>query len=130
MSTRITSIILFCLYIATVAYLCFAKPEDLPQLPQIWFGLPADKIVHFCMFLPFPLLGYLAFRPRKISWGRAIMLMSILIAAGVSAAIGTEHMQAMLQYRTAASDDLLADMIGIFCGGAATVLYITMKKQA
>ena len=82
------------------------------------------------MFLPFPLLGYLAFRPRKISWGRVIMVMSILIAAGVSAAIGTEHMQAMLQYRTAASDDLLADMTGIFCGGAATVLYITMKKQA
>ena len=82
------------------------------------------------MFLPFPLLGYIAFRPQKISYGRTVMLIAILIGTGIAAAIGTEHIQALLQYRTAESYDLWADMIGIFCGGIATFLYITLKKQA
>ena len=49
------------LYIAAVAYLCFANFKKLPDLPKLFLGIPTDKVVHFCMFFPFPILAYLAY---------------------------------------------------------------------
>ena len=98
-SRRIIYIIIFCLYIAAVAYLCFAKPEDVPQLPELWLGLPADKVAHFTMFLPFPILGYIAFEVPQMKIWKRILLIIALIIIGLTAAICTEQMQAVLAYR-------------------------------
>ena len=129
LTIRTISTISFCLYLAAVAYLCFAKPEDVPHLPEYWFGLPADKLGHLLMFMPFPFLGYLAFSNTEASFFRKALLLTGLLAAGAAIAVATEHVQALLQYRTADIDDLVADAIGIFCGGVATFIYITLKKQ-
>lgn len=126
---RIISIISFCLYLAAVAYLCFAKPEDVPHLPEYWFGIPADKLGHLLMFMPFPFLGYLAFSNEETNLRRKVLLLTGLLAAGAAIAVATEQVQALLQYRTADIDDLVADAIGIFCGGVATFIYITLKKR-
>ena len=128
LTRRIISTISFCLYLAAVAYLCFAKPDDMPQLPNIWFGLPSDKIAHFLMFMPFPFLGYLAFYISEMSIGRKLILMIGLLATGAIAAIGTEQVQALLQYRTFDIKDLLADSIGLSFGGVLTLIYIIVKK--
>ena len=127
---RVISLTIFTVYLAAVAYLCFAKPEAVPHLPEYWFCLPADKLGHFLMFLPFPFLGYMAFSHEEMDSRRKTILLACLLAAGAAIAVATEQVQALLQYRTADIDDLMADAIGIFCGGVATFLYITQKKRA
>ena len=126
--SRIISVFIFCLYIAAVAYLCFARPDDMPQLPQLWLGLPADKVGHFLMFTPFPLLGYLTFEVNEMSVGRKLFLIAILIVFGAGMALGTEYIQARLEYRSAENSDLLADVIGLITGGIFTLIYIFLRK--
>ena len=126
--SRIISIFIFCLYIAAVAYLCFARPDDMPQLPQLWLGLPADKVGHFLMFMPFPLLGYLTFEVKGMSVGRKLFLIAILIVFGAGMALGTEYVQARLEYRSSENSDLLADGIGLITGGIFTFIYILIRK--
>ena len=53
--------ILFFLYLAAVAFLCFMHVDKLPDVQKFIFGIPTDKIAHFLMFLPFPILAYLAY---------------------------------------------------------------------
>ena len=125
---RLILLSIFCLYIVAVAYLCFAKPDDIPQLPQLWLGLPADKVGHFLMFMPFPLLGYLAFEVKEMSVGRKLFLTAILIVFGIGMAIGTEYIQAQLEYRSSDSNDLLADGIGLVTGGIFTSIYLFARK--
>ena len=126
--TKTVMTIIFCLYIAAVAYLCFARPDDMPQLPQLWLGLPADKVGHFLMFMPFPLLGYLTFEVKGMSVGRKLFLIAILIVFGAGMALGTEYIQARLEYRSAENSDLLADVIGLITGGIFTLIYIFLRK--
>lgn len=125
---QLISVIVFCLYIAAVAYLCFARPDDMPQLPQLWLGLPADKVGHFLMFMPFPLLGYLTFEVKEMSVGRKLFLIAILIVFGAGMALGTEYVQARLEYRSSENSDLLADGIGLITGGIFTFIYILIRK--
>ena len=126
---RIISIVFFCIYLAVVAYLCFAKPDKMPELPQLWFGLPADKVGHFLMFTPFPLLGLIAFEGDRMSVSSKIMLVGILVTLGIGTATGTEKIQALLEYRTAEQSDLLADSLGLCCGAAAASIYILTRKK-
>lgn len=125
--TRIIFIVSFCLYIAAVAFLCFAKPDDLPQMPQFWFGLPADKIAHFLMFLPFPVLAYATFAGKWNEAGRHFILTGILTVAGTLAAVATEYIQALLGYRSGDVNDFIADVIGIVAGGCAVSIYLLNK---
>ena len=53
--------ILFGLYLVAVAVLCFARFPESEDVPKSLLGIPMDKIVHFLMFFPFPVLTYLAF---------------------------------------------------------------------
>ena len=126
--SRIISVFIFCLYIAAVAYLCFARPDDMPQLPQLWLGLPADKVGHFLMFTPFPLLGYLTFEVKEMSVGRKLFLIAILIVFGAGMALGTEYVQARLEYRSSENSVLLADVIGLITGGIFTLIYLFLRK--
>ncbi len=48
-------------YLLAVAYLCFASSSGLPSIKEWHFFIPADKVVHFLMFFPFPILAYLSF---------------------------------------------------------------------
>lgn len=114
---RITSSILLCLYIAAVAYLCFARPDNLPQAPMYLFGIPMDKVAHFVMFAPFPILAYMTFIDLKMGLWRKIAVLMVIMAAGAGMAIGTERIQATLTYRTGDVNDFLADSIGLLAGG-------------
>lgn len=120
---------LLCFYLGTVAYLCFAKPDDVPKLPELWFGLPADKVGHFLMFVPFPLLSYLVFSNDEMSTGKKLMLSAILAACGSGLAVGIELLQASLTYRSAETDDLLADGTGLATGAIAVFIYIMRRRN-
>lgn len=119
--------ILFLIYLAVVLFLCFGHFRSLPQAPREFFGLEADKIVHFLMFLPFPVLSYFAFPlPTRKPW-QSILLACLILAAGAVFAAGTEFVQDFLPYREADKADFMADFIAL-CLSTLAVLAIDLHK--
>lgn len=116
---------LFAIYMAAVAALCFLRPDSLPEVGKDTFlGIPIDKIMHFMMFFPFPVLSGMVFldRDRRIVSNIATIL--ILAAAGAGVAYGTEILQAHTGYRSYEIADFYADLIGISAGAIAAMTYI------
>lgn len=124
------SIVLFCIYIATVAFLCFTQGEQLPELPKTWFGLPSDKVAHALMFLPFTILGYLSFTSEDDRTVKKVTVLAILIALGCGTAYATESIQRILGYRAYETSDIKADTIGLCIGSFISTLFIifSIKK--
>ena len=58
---KITFRVAFYLYLIAIAVLCFGKFSDLPSVSNTILGIPTDKVVHFVMFFPFPILAFLAY---------------------------------------------------------------------
>lgn len=129
MKRKIIYISLFCIYIAAVLLLCLMKPTDLPQHDIMIFGIPADKLAHFIMFMPYPILVYLMFFDRNRSRLLDLCILAVCIAMGIGTAIGTEQLQAMTQYRTPDINDVYADMKGMAPGCIGVLIYILIKKR-
>ena len=73
--------ILLILYIAAVVVLCFIQTDSLPPMEPEWFGIPVDKIAHFIMFLPYPILTWLVFNNfAKKMWRRVAFAVLILFS--------------------------------------------------
>lgn len=88
-------IALLCAYIIAIAYLCFMRPDDMPEIrPDLW-GIPIDKIMHFIMFFPFPILAYAAFRPVGKNRMIHLAVLAIILVTGTGVALGTEHIQGL-----------------------------------
>ena len=127
---RIFQIILV-LYIAAVGFLCFANFHQMSNVPRSFLGIGTDKIVHFLMFFPFPILAFFAYdRLTKTPWQALAALVSIC-AIGCAFAGLTEVIQETLPYRTKDLHDFGADCIAV---GIASVLVFVidvakMKKE-
>lgn len=118
-----------CCYFATVLFLCLAKPQQVPGLEMTFWGIEADKIAHFLMFLPYPAIAYRAFRPAARERWRHIIVLAIIFAAGVGAATITEQLQGLSAYRSYETHDLYADVLGIWCMTIIISLLIIFNKQ-
>ena len=115
---RIAKIVLFLAYVSLVAWLCFGAFHPGPDIPRTLFGIPTDKVVHYLMFLPFPILGTLAFDFR--SWWRALCV-STLVANLIAFAF--EHLQSRITtIRVTDPADLNANILGITTGLLAAIL--------
>ncbi|MBQ6959315.1 MAG: hypothetical protein IJP77_12245 [Bacteroidales bacterium] len=109
---RISKIVLFLAYVAAVAWLCFGTFKPDPSIPRTIFNIPTDKVVHFLMFLPFPILGTIAFDFR--SWWRTLSIMTILANL---AAFTFEQLQSRITtVRVTDPTDLNANFLGISLG--------------
>lgn len=104
---------LLIIYIGAIAYLCFAKMNNLPQVQKEFFGIPTDKLVHFCMFFPFPIIAFYAFDRRLKSRAELLSSLIKLCAWGCIFAGVTEMVQATLPYRSQDVKDFAADCIAI-----------------
>ena len=115
---RIGKIILFLAYVAAVAWLCFGTFKPDPSIPRSIFGYPTDKVVHFLMFLPVPILGTIAFDFR--SWWRTLSVMTILANL---AAFTFEQLQSRITtIRITDPKDLNANFLGISLGLLIAIL--------
>lgn len=123
------SLILFCLYIMAVAVLCFTQGEQLPELPNTWFGLPSDKVAHALMFFPFTILGYLSFTSEENSALQKVAVLTVLIAVGCGMAYATESIQRMLGYRAYEISDMKADMAGLGLGTIISIMFIIFSTK-
>ncbi|MBR5256102.1 MAG: VanZ family protein [Bacteroidales bacterium] len=121
--------ILFGVYLLTVAWLCFGQFDNTPDVPWSILGIPSDKIVHFCMFLPFPFLAYLAFDRYTDKFWPSLLWTVASFVAGVLVAAGTEIGQARLTtYRSGDKNDFLADLLALAVG-SVIVFLIDIRKQ-
>ena len=129
MKRRILYITAFCIYIGAILYLCLTKPDNLPQTEFLIFGLPADKVAHFTMFFPFPILMYLMFFDRSRSRWKDMLILVAAIALGIGAAFGTEYLQALTQYRSSDIKDTFADIKGLSTGALIVLTHILLRKR-
>ncbi|MBQ0078156.1 MAG: VanZ family protein [Bacteroidales bacterium] len=112
----------FVLYIAAVAYLCFGSGDDLPSVTFSLFGIPADKLGHFLMFLPFCPLAFLAFSPLRVKSWRCAGILAIITLCGAAMAFGTELVQYFLPTRAMEMKDFAADSAAIVLGSLGSFL--------
>ncbi len=118
-----------CLYLAAVAYLCFMKFESMPDIrPDLW-GIPIDKVAHFLMFMPYPVVAYGAFRGKERKLSRDLAVLTIAFVTGIGLAMGTEQIQGQLEYRSYDMKDLLADLTGMSFSTAVIFIYIMITKK-
>ena len=126
---RISFQILFCLYVAVVLFLCFGHFNNTPSVPRSLLGIPTDKLVHFTMFFPFPILAFLAFDRFTESVKGTLLFVGVTFVIGLMLAYGTEWGQAHLtRYRSGDSFDLLADSLALLLS-SIIVAVIDIAKQ-
>ena len=125
-------IITFCIYLAAVAVLCFMNPSDIPEIDmQTFLGIPIDKVLHFLMFLPYPILAGLSFMNGRMGLVRNMVILTAIIITGIGVSYGTEVIQAHTGYRSYEIADFYADLTGLATGSiivAAYITYTTLKK--
>ena len=131
MRTRIKTImtVLFCIYIAALAFLCFMKTDSVPDVQFTLFGIPTDKLVHFCMFAPYPVLAFQTFHPDNASAWMELIILAVLAILGLGLAYGTEQIQSLTDYRSYEIADFYADSIGIAAGTAVVLIQIAFRKR-
>ena len=117
------------LYLAVVGYLLFANFEKLSSIPRIFLGIPTDKIVHFCMFFPFPSLAYLAYDQLTDTPLKAFAALVSICAIGAIFAGLTEIGQSLLPYRYEDISDFRADCLAIVLAGILTFVIDVSKMR-
>ena len=125
---RIFARILFLLYLVAICILCFGKFSGSSDFPTSLLGIPSDKIVHFLMFLPFPILAFFAFDKYTESTGKSLLYAALTCLAGCLLAAGTELIQSRLSYRSGDPNDFLSDMAAIALG-SILVFFLDIRKQ-
>ena len=121
--------ILLVLYLVALFWLCFGHFDSMPDVKRYYWGIPTDKIVHFLMFLPFPILAYFAFDRYTEKFWSSVLWTGVAFLAGVLLAAGTEVGQAFLtNYRSGDPNDFRADLLAL---GISTLLVfiLDLRKQ-
>ncbi|MBQ4389172.1 MAG: VanZ family protein [Bacteroidales bacterium] len=127
---RLIARILFFLYLAAVLVLCFGRFKDVPSVPWTLLGIPSDKLVHFCMFFPFPILAFLAFDKYTETPRSTFLFSGITFLVGVALAFGTEWGQAHLTtYRSGDPLDWLADISALFLSTLIVIIWDLRKQK-
>lgn len=115
--------ILFIVYIAVVAFLCFANFSKVEDAPKFFLGLPFDKVVHFCMFFPLPFLGLKSYDKYTETIPHALASVIVVCAFCCIFAGLTEIVQGMLPYRSEDVKDFGVDCLSI---GIASVIVFSI----
>ena len=125
----ISARIAFGVYILAVLVLCFAPFPSSDDVPMELWGIPMDKLVHFLMFFPFPLLAYLAFDRYREHRGAAVPWAFAALACGCAFAAFTELVQSRLSYRSGDPADFRADAIALAAGSLIVLIVILAKHK-
>lgn len=119
----------FCIYLAAVCILCFIRPSSLPEMDvKTFLGIPIDKILHFLMFLPYPILAGMVFINRDCTTACGIAVLAIIAVTGIGISYGTEVIQAHTGYRSYEIADFYADLTGIATGSIAAFAYLIYSR--
>lgn len=128
-NNRYVWILVLCCYFAAVLVLCLAHPLQIQVPDRRILDIPIDKIVHFLMFFPYPVIAYTAFKPARYGKWRHIMVLITIFCTGVGLAMSTERLQGLSGYRSYEITDFYADVIGMECSALMIALCIIFKKE-
>lgn len=122
--------ILTVIYLAVLSFLCFYSFDGFPSVPTSFLGIQTDKIVHFCMFLPFPVLAYLSLGKRfKTPW-RSVWGIFLIFVIGCIIAGATEIIQGFTPDRVPDPLDFKADSIALaLCSFLVFIFNIIIEKN-
>lgn len=113
---------LMVLYVICVCFLCFGSFSGIEKAPKYLFGIESDKIAHFCMFFPFPIIYYLACKSLTRKPMKAVFFALDTLVIGAAFAALTELVQSTLAYRTADWHDFIADILALAIASAITIV--------
>lgn len=120
----LVSRLMLLLYLGAVVWVCFGKPDSLPSVPKWDFPVPFDKFVHFCLFLPFPILAFFSLNiERRLSRRSALAILAFLLLGMVLAGC-TELLQGLTEYRSRDVMDFVADGAGLMASSVLLALYL------
>ena len=128
-TTRIIARILLLIYIGLLAYLCFGHFDHVPDIIRKFWGIEQDKIVHFCMFFPFPLLAYFAVGRVYRSYGGALAFVVVVFLIGCCIGAGTEIGQGLTTYRSADPKDFFADALALAISSVVTFIICLVQRS-
>lgn len=111
-------------YIAALMFLCLADFGGVHMPPKFWFNIPSDKVVHFLMFFPFPIIAWLFTKARIRSNAKWLRMLLVIFFLGILLGFLTEMLQGMTGYRSKDYFDALADASGIFAGCLLIILFL------
>ena len=101
------------LYLALIVFLCFGHFKHLPDAPKTFLGFEMDKVVHFLMFFPFPILTWLAVGKQPEGPWKALGMVLLIFLCGSLIAAATEIGQGFISYRTTDPNDFKADSLAL-----------------
>lgn len=127
--TIIIARILLLVYAAMVCMLCFMRLGNGIDMSSEWLGIPKDKIAHFFLFFPFPILMYAAFHMHRGKPVRLILFLLLTLVIGAAAGAGIELIQMTTDYRSCDILDFRADCIGLLCGSILVMIYGAASRK-
>ncbi len=111
------SLILLIIYIASVLFLSLYSFENTQiDLPKFFLGIPLDKIIHFIMYIPLPILLWavlIDFYPSYYHRGVALVIIFII---SIILSTSTEILQKTTEFRQFEYLDLIANYLGVIIG--------------
>ena len=116
--------VLVLLYLAGVAYLCFNNFKSLPSVSRTILGFETDKVVHFLMFFPFPIISVWCYSKLPDNFGKAVFRRLDMMVIGAAIAAFTELVQTKLVYRSGDFRDWKADILAL---GAASLISLVIE---
>ena len=119
--------VLMVLYICAVAYLCFGSFDSIPDMNKGLLKFLTDKVVHFCMFLPFPVLAALCRKNLPPSASKAAISIVLIFLLGCAFAASTELIQGRLTYRSCDIRDFGADALALLLGSVAVGISVAIR---
>lgn len=114
------------LYLITLGILCFGHFDGISEMPGTILGFASDKFVHFCMFLPFPILAYSTFCHKIQSRKKSVLAIVGFFIAGCLIGGGIELIQGLTDYRSCDIMDFRADATGLVIGSLITLFIYTI----
>ncbi len=126
----IYKILFFAYLISLVLLMVLTFKTDQMDIPKHIFGIPVDKVVHFILFFPYPILTWLTFNDslRKKIKNLTYVLIPI---SGLFLATITETIQLLNSSRSYDPKDLMANYIAILSGSLLiTIISLFSKKYS
>ncbi len=118
------------LYLVALILLCLLNFNTPPNVQKTLFGIPTDKIVHFCMFFPLPILAFFAFDKYTEKVWTSLLFTLLTFAVGAGLAAFTEWAQSLTPYRSGEKLDFVADIIALAISSVlVAVLDISKMKK-
>ena len=128
---NLVSLILFILYLAALAWCCFGNFDDLAKVQKSFFGIATDKVVHFIMFFPFPILCFQSFSFAVRKQRTAFLATILVFFLGCLVAAGTEIGQSYTSYRSGDPMDFGADVLSMAISSVLCLIcYLIYRKKS